>query len=428
MINLHLDKHLSIILPNTNKALAEVLKNASPIEIKTITQEKDLKSILTTILKQTSKDTSQDSALLKVLQNNPTLKELGKVRTTLKELLTTLKQEKNPLPLEKTLTKLLTNIKDIKEISPQNIKDKIQNAGVFLESKIKHIQAPRVELKSSIQELTKLIESSSLPNVKQTNNSLKELLNTNLFKNISNDELFMQKPLDAKSLSLLTQKVQTHLDKFMSSSKSQLDRAINTKDILFTKPAQELLHKVNLLNKPEALSNQTQLKELLGDDLKAQLLKTHEEVKNSILPNKLDLLKHIDKLSLHIDYYQLVSHLSDSSSLYIPFEFDALEDGHISIKNAKDGRFFCDIQLKLKEYGELNLRLGIFENNQLNINLKVENKEFKEILIKAMPQLKKELINAGLTPREIRFIEPKSSDTAYQEQYESVELGFEVKV
>ena len=77
MINVSNNKKLDIILPNTNKALREVLKSATPKELETITQNKDLKSIINSLLQESSKNSASDKALLQLLKDNPTLKDLG---------------------------------------------------------------------------------------------------------------------------------------------------------------------------------------------------------------------------------------------------------------------------------------------------------------------------------------------------------------
>ncbi len=310
MINLSLNKQLNIVFPNTNKALAEVLKDATPKQLEALTQGKDLNSILESILKQSTQKPEQNATLLQLLKNNPTLKNLGNITATLKDLTQLLQQDKEPLPLEKTLKNFLG---DIKNMSEKELKTKIENSGIFLESKIK--------------------------------------------------------------------------------------------------------------NTP-----QMQQKEMFANDLKAVLLKAHEELSSSAHPNKQELLKQMDKLSMQIDYYQLASHLSNASSLYIPYSWDALEDGNITLKSAKEDRFFCDIELQLKEYGELKLRLGMFEKNQLNINITTQSEKLKTLMQENMQQLKKQLLDAGVFPRDIRFINDTHVTTPYEENLENLQMGFEVKV
>ena len=310
MINFSLEKQLSILLPNTNKALAQVLKNATPKELSMLSKGKDLSSVLSSLLQKSEQNPAQNATLLSLLKNNPTLKELGSVTSTLKDLHQLLTQEKSPLPLEKILKNFTSGIQNISE---KELKTKLQNSGVFLESKIKtQAQTP-------------------------------------------------------------------------------------------------------------------QLKDMFANDLKAALLKTQEELTNANNPNKQELLKQIEKLTLQIDYYQLGSHLSNASSIYLPYSWDALEDGNITLKKAKENRFFCDIELNLKEYGALNLRLGMFEQNQLSINITTQSQELKKKIQEHLSELKKQLISVGITPREIRFIEALATSSAYERSSEDLAMGFEVK-
>lgn len=287
-----------------------MLKGASTEELATLSKGKDLSSILDSLLKQSASDPTQDKTLLSLLKNNPTLKELGSVTTTLKDLTQLLQQDKNPLPLEKVLKNFLS---DVQNTGEKELKTKLENSGVFLESKIKS----------------------------QTSNS--------------------------------------------------------------------------------------QLKEIFSNDLKAVLLKTQEELSNSTHPNKQELLKQMDKLSLQIDYYQLSSQLANASSVYLPYSWDALKDGNITLKSAQNEKFFCDIELNLKKEGLLKLRLGLFEKNQLNINITTEDQEFKESLKEHLPDLKKALLQVGITPKEIRFLDETNSSNAYEKSTQDLAMGFEVK-
>ena len=307
------NKSLNIVLKNTNRALKEVLKDASPKDLATLQQAKDLGSILESLLKNTASSKLQNQELLQMLKNNPTLKSLGNVTTTLKEFEQLLQKTD---PQDKTLQKLHSIISEklsgVDQLNGKALKKNLQNSGVFLESKLK-------------------------------------------------------------------------------------DATIS--------------------------------KDLLSNDLKAALNKSLESLQNSATANQSELLKHLDKLSLQIDYYQLLSHLSDKSVLYIPYSFDALEDGSISIKSAKNKKFFCDINLKLTEYGELDLRLGLFEKNQLNINIRCQSQELKSILQTNLPLLKKQLFQADLYPKDIRFLDKEEDENLqkYQSDMQSLELGFEVK-
>lgn len=310
MIQLNTAKSQTIFSPSTNKALARVLQDLSPQKFAQLSQAKDLSSILNSIFKESATDELQNRTLLELLKNNSTLKELGNIKTTMKELLLLLQNEKQNLPIEKHLRNMFS---DIKNIDDKTLKTKLENSGIFLESKLKNFN-----------------------------------------------------PQDAK------------------------------------------------------------IQELLSNDFKAALLKTKQELDNSLLPNKAQLLNIVDKLSLQIDYYQLVSHLSNASAMYIPYEFDALEDGSFNLKKDKNGAYFCDIELNLKKYGALHIRLGLFEKKYLNLNLTTQSQELKLLLLSGIQELKEQLSTTGLLVQDIRFIDP--NETKYVQDAQDINLGFEVKI
>jgi len=517
MINISTAKQLDIILPNTNKALAQVLKNATPKELETLSQGKDLKSVMNDILRQSGNSSSSDKELLQLVKNNPTLKSLGDVTTTIKDLLNSIKSDTNLLPIEKTLKNFLTDIKDLKNTE---LKQKLENSGVFLESKLKNAQNPQLELKNTLTSLVKTLQgTSSAPNI-AISNQAKVLLSSDTLKSASNSALTQEvkntpatlkqlassvdaivsklstslkgadtihNPILAKALEKLEHQIQPKtltpenfklsslkesleqvsaqmsksftpesksilgaLDKIFQSLKGvvsldqlveksipsdiaklneNINNALQKTDPLFSKDISQVLNKLQTLNAPEKLNPQNNVKEIISNDLKAVLLQAGDEIAKSNHPNQSELLKHIDKLSLQIDNYQLMSHLSNGSSLYLPFSWDMLEDGNIELKKDDEDKFYCDIYLKLQEYGEVNLKLTLYEKNQINLHVYAANEEFKELIHENIPELRSALIDIQITPREIRVYEPKKQapTSPYENQGKNIYMGFEVK-
>jgi hypothetical protein len=691
-------KQLDIVLPNTNKALKEVLKSASPKQIKALTQNKDLKSVINSLLSESTKSSASDKVLLAMLKNNPTLKELGNASTTIKDLLNSLKTNQESLSIEKILNKFISDMKKLSDAMPKErhtnnstssseskvittqnelrdalksassvveknpvltqktlneeqkiqtpkselketlksllviveksslppvkalsleiknlinnealkneiatpttssnpstpstqslsqisktidfilrtlksnidnvdlsslketltntsadkvrtplaiekvlkefltdikqlgvdgaLKSKITDSGVFLESKLKNVQNPQVELKETLKSLQVLVEKSSIYPVKLLSKHIDTMLNSETLKNASNTSITQPSIDDKKALAQLVKGIEkivftlninlkvgdvvttkdfnTTLEKLqhqiqpklltaenfkltsihetiqqlipmlnkstLPQAKSLLDAlvkilqitpntslqqftdkkipqelqtamqplktAITKADSIFSKDIGLLLNKLNSLNSIQNLSSSNNIKEILENDLKSLLLKTSSEISKSSHPNQAEIMKHIDKLALQIDYYQLISHLSNSSSIYLPFSWEALEEGNIKLKKAKDDKFYCDIELKLKEYGELNLRLVLYEENQLNIQIHSDNKEFKQIIKENIPSLRSALIKSHITPREIRLLDASKKlpislyEAPSQMMEEGINMGFEVK-
>ncbi len=524
MINISTSKQLDILLPNTNKALAEVLKTVTPQQLETLTEGKDIKSIISSLLQESAQSSKSDKVLLDLLKNNPTLKSLGNVSDTIKELLNTLKSDKNPLPIEKILKNFLV---DIKQLSEPVLKQKIENSGIFLESKLKDVQNPQVTLKTMLESLTKILDKSELPAIKTLSNELKTITADKLLQNASNKELLTPIKNDSKAIEAVVKALETVLPKLQtqikgadpiyskefqvlitkaeqllnpknlkSSEISQLLKPLNetisalsqtlissklpeskemlgllnnlmktlstiTKssqpltqlteqkvpqaiqnildklqiqiqkaDPIFTKEVASLVEKASLLTAPQKLEAQSLVKDILANDLKSVLLQSGDEIAKSAHPNQSELLKQIDKLSLQIDYYQLMSHLSNASSLYLPFSWDQLEEGGITLKQTTDDKFYCDIDLKLKEHGDIKLRLALYDENQLNIHVYSDNEEFTALIKENIPSLRSALIDSEITPREIRILNAakKSSASPYESHSNQLNMGFEVKV
>jgi len=603
MISINTDKKLNIILPNTNKALKKVLKDATNDELEVITKGKDLKSIIGSLLKESSQNSSADKTLLTLVKNNPTLKDLGSASQNIKELLSTLKSDKELLHVEKILQKFLPDMKDIKNA---DVKTTMQNSGVFLESKLKDIKEPQIVLKNLLTQLNSILKKSPSPVARTIQNQVQELLKSipdtpttkenpklqenlakstqeivkNLTKELKNADVISSKGFTQKldklehltqtknlektnfklenlresikdvintlkssytkdstasvnALNKVLQELKPELAKDLPKAISEVVKNIqdikqeNTKQPILPKEHLEKLDKIQnsientlvekkelqlpplqesikqmvtslqtseptketksiidlltkilkplqnpeqiidkkstfelknivqdiktniakadpihsvdvkntlkeltILNSPAKLSVEQNIKEILNNDLKAVLHKVSQEVTKLQTPTQTEVLKHIDKLNLQIDYYQLVSHLSNSSSLYIPFSWEQMQDGEVSIKHSKDDKFYCDIELKLKDYGDLNVRLTLYDKNQLNINIHAQSDEFKEIMKEAIPELRSALIDMQITPREIRIHEKNQKSTStsvYNEIAQDLEMGFEVR-
>jgi len=539
MINIVTNKQLDIMLTNTNKALAEVIKTASPLELESISQNiaqsKDLPSIINTLLKQTATDSSSDKALLNLVKNNPTLKNLGPISDTIKDLLTTLKSDEKTLPIQNKLKNFLI---DIKDVTQPVLKEKIENSGVFLESKLKNVQNPQVELKNVLESLSKTLDKSKIFNVTVLSENIKELLSTKPLLEASNRAL-TQVPLDAKSASVnkstsvdkntliekkaileVVKKLETILPKLtehiknmdvinkpnftatlsklehliepkmlqnenfqlpklqkslstlitqlpqskVTQTKNILDalgkiftllktnpsvetviekkvpqeiklnidnlkNIINKADPIFSKEVMSHVQKLTHITSPLQLHTQHNVKEIINHDFKAILHQAKDEIIKSEHPHKQEITKQIDKLTMQIDYNQLVSHLSNASSLYIPFSWDQMKEGHINIRKDTEEKFYVDIDLKLKEHGELNLKLTMYDKNQLNLHIYSNSLALKEMITENLPSLRSSFIDNNITPREIRLYDIKGQKppSPYESSNDKINMGFEVK-
>lgn len=428
MLSIKTNTKLDIILPNTNKALKEVLKNATAKELEALSSGKDLKSVLNSLLKKSSQSSASDKTLLQLLKQNPTLKNLGNVSSSIKDLLSSIKSDEKPLPIQKLLKGFLVDMKNLNE---KDLKAKLTNSGVFLESRLKNAQNPQLELKNSLIKLQALVDKSSVYEVRSLTKHIQTLLESPILKNASNQALLQPQADNKQLLALLSRGVEKILQTIESNIKEADPKLVDPKktDVLFSKELKSEITKLNALDTPLKLQSAQNIKEIIANDLKSLLLQTKEEVLKTNSPNQAEILKNIDKLALQIDYYQLISHLSNSSSLYMPFSWQELKDGQIELKKDVDDKFYCDISLNLVNYGELNLKLVLYEENQLNIKILSDNQELKELIKESIPSLRSALIGSNITPREIRLQDAskKTPTSVYEVSSQSINIGFEIK-
>ncbi|HEX5710309.1 MAG TPA: flagellar hook-length control protein FliK [Sulfuricurvum sp.] len=308
---------LSLLLPNQNKVLSEILKQATPQQLVQLNENKDIKSILNSLFHSKIDNSKSDMLLLELLKNSPVFKNMGNFTENLKSLLTDLKSDSS---LEHQVQKLTTSVHPTSLLDIPVLKEKISNSGIFMESKI-----------------------------------------------------------------------------------------------------------ALLLN-----ASESKIESEMGNDVKSQLLALKEELTSTQSPENDKLQQQIDKLITHIEYHQLLSHLNDSNSLYLPFAWDGLEKGSLEFKKKRGDTFYCEINLTLKEYGKIDLFMGISQTNQLDIHIRTEKSELKTLLEHHLSALRSLLIDSGLIPRAIRIVDDSELVSPMSSAYGSNESdshpGFEVKV
>ena len=307
-------------------------------------------------------------------------------------------------------------------LSPdRNLKLLLQNTNKALAVALKDASPAQLQKLTKMQDLSSLLENlfkkSSTTDESQNKALLELLKNNSTLKSLSN-------PIsDIKALLTLLKQDTKGTQQLQKTLKNLL---ANIKDI----EPKELQNRVK--NSGVFLENQIKKsenpKELFSKDFKALLLQTHEKFSNApTTPNSQEILKHIDKLTLTIEYNQLLSHLDNAPTLYIPYSWDALEEGAITIKKMQKKHSICDIHLQLKEYGKVDLRLALFEKNELSIYITTESKTLKKSILENAKILKKQLSNASLRIKEMRFV-TKKQQTYERTSNEALAMGFEVKV
>jgi flagellar hook-length control protein FliK len=212
----------------------------------------------------------------------------------------------------------------------------------------------------------------------------------------------------------------TNLDSLLTTLKTSIQNLSSSNENLnLHQNINKTIHKLetiinNLIQNPNNFlpkeSNPIQ------NDMKALLLQVQAELISKGDSNSQETIKQIDRLITQIEYHQLQSLVSNSNNVYIPFLWDMLDEGSISMKKINEDKFYCEINLSLKEFGETNLLLALYDKNKLDLTIYASKNSFKETLQKSLPKLRSSLNSVDLIPVNIKIVDIKKEDTKEQKQ------------
>jgi hypothetical protein len=444
--------------PNLNN-LSNQLKNLI-VNNETIEENFNLITSKENILTQTKDVLFQ---LKHELQNNKTISNSQTILKQIDNLIlnNNLFSKNTELIEPKQLLNQLVNLDEIKTATTQN--SNISN----LVNNLKDLTDKITNLENKILSNTPVGEQKNIltQNIKEALTSLKnELLSNNTIDskianqvidkllNIQNLFSKIELPQDLRALQQTIQAQSPNLTNFQSLFSSNIDNLIlNLKEAIInssTNPnnlnlQQTILKNVEkletLLNNFPLDSNKLNTKESLQNniqnDLKTVLLQMQDDLSSKTDPKSIDTLKHVDKMVTQIEYFQLLSISSNSNSVYIPFLWDMLEDGNISMKKLNEDRFYCEINLNLKEFGQTQLLLSMYDKNKLDLSIFASKESFKQAIRENFFKLRTALNQADLIPVNIKIIDLKKEkeiEAVVKKQniynQDNLDLGFGVNI
>lgn len=422
MITLKPDAKINLMMPHQNKAFNVALSLATPVQLEQLKEGKDLKSVVSSLFQSKLTHTKSDQVLLDILKTNSAFKQFGNFTQELKNIVTTLKSDPElPPGIGSKLSKLEHSLKSITAMDVPNLKQQISNSGVFMESKIASADVPVRVIGETLQKLQNALLQTNHSEAKNLSQSLAEFLEHPLLAKASEDTGSARTLI--KTIQTLNDTVERILPKIdpITPSEAKAVEEIHT-----------TIRQLTLFTKPEQLLIQNQLDEHLTYDVKSQLMKLGDELKTLETPVSHELQSKVDQLITNIDYHQLLSHLEGANTLYFPFEWDTLEEGSLSFKKREGKKFYCEINLQLKEYGKIDLMMALQDENQLEIQAYTEQSKLKELIQEHLGTLKELLSKAGINPKAIRIYDLKEADTpsrsAYTPDDSDFPSGFEVTV
>ena len=510
---------LNILLPNDNKVLKEVLKEADSKTLEQLVKNNStsINDVLKDLFDDLKNGTKSNNTIENMLKNSSVFKDLGTVSNNLSSLLENISQDENLQKFKPLIENFLKNIKDM---DANTLKEQLKNSGIFLESKL--ATPVNAKLESVLTQIQNLLKDINTPQSKQVNELLNKLLqtpqnqttsqNTEFGANLKSLTTALQNlnssltPTQTQDLSNLTNQLKTivnnaalveskiensiPMDKSIQTPMQniQLKDGINvqTKDLLLqikndilqnpTLQNKNILPIIdNLLKMPDLFSKGENLQNLMStnnlstfsnnftsnltpllttlkenlellnptnanlqnnltklvdkvehliqdmvnnpkgepkitEDIKTVLLKIQEELASKTDSKSQEIGKQVDKLLTQIDYQQLLTLSSNSNCVYLPFLWDMLEDGNISMKKADEDKFYCQINLTLKDFGKVDLMLALYDKNKLDLTVYAQREHFKTALKDNMQQLKIALNNVHLIPVNIKLLDLKDEN------------------
>jgi|GEM_PF-659479 len=165
--------------------------------------------------------------------------------------------------------------------------------------------------------------------------------------------------------------------------------------------------------------------ELLSD-MKGVLTKLSDNLQTS--PQNKEALEITNRLLTQIEYHQLVSYVSSSTHLYVPFSWDGLQGGSMMMKQSSDNNFHCQIDLNLEAYGKLNMMLVLSGEKYIDISIAVQKKELSEKITQQLNNLKQAFNEVGLITGNVKMLEYKDVNTVKNDYFSGEKLQFGINI
>ena len=424
----------------------DLVQNPSSINKETLTQvqnlvknmdipeAKQINEVLAKIIQNpTSTDTSSNLRnLTSSLENlNNSLNNSLNTSQT-KDLLTQVKNDllQNPSSVNKeTLTQVQNLVKNMDIPEAKQINELITK--IIQNPNSSETSSNIRTLTSSLENLNNSLNTAQTQNKEAINTQTKDLLtqikneivqnpsiaNKNIMPLIDNllkmDNLFVkgeniQNMLNQNNISTFSNNFSSNLSPLLTNLKESLE-TLNPNSSSVQTHISKLVENVENLIKdlvnPKAHSNN------ISDDMKSVLLQIQDELSSKTDPKSQEIAKQVDKLLTQIDYHQLASITSNSNNVYLPFFWEMLDEGNISMKKTDEDKFYCQINLTLKDFGKVDLMLAMYDKNKIDLTIYAQREHFKTAIRDNMQSLKVALNSVDLIPVNIKLLDLKEEET-----------------
>ena len=295
---------LNILLANNNRVLNDALKEADNKTLNNLLKQDSsnsssstntaASSILKEVLNSIKDGTKSNSSLENILKNSTAFKDLGNLSSNLSSLLESIKDDESLQKFKPLLENFLKNIKDV---TADNLKEQIKNSGIFLENKLS--SNPNAKLENLLQNISNLLKTIDTPEAKNSSQII-----DNILKNIPKDgslkssELVNNLKTLVSSLQNLSSSLNSNQTQTLNNLANELKNFIQNGSMIESKTE-------NLVPKTQTQTPQTedvnientQIKNLINNQVKELLTQIKQDLtqNQNIIQNK-NILPLIDKL------------------------------------------------------------------------------------------------------------------------------------
>ena len=296
---------LNILLANNNRVLNDALKEADNKTLNNLLKQDSsnsssstntaASSILKEVLNSIKDGTKSNSSLENILKNSTAFKDLGNLSSNLSSLLESIKDDESLQKFKPLLENFLKNIKDV---TPDNLKEQIKNSGIFLENKLS--SNPNAKLENLLQNISNLLKTIDTPEAKNSSQII-----DNILKNIPKDgslkgsELLNNLKTLVSSLQNLSSSLNSNQTQTLNNLANELKNLIQNGSMIESK-TENLVQKTltqTQTSETENINSANNIKSLINNQVKELLNQIKQDLtqNQNIIQNK-NILPLIDKL------------------------------------------------------------------------------------------------------------------------------------
>ena len=169
--------------------------------------------------------------------------------------------------------------------------------------------------------------------------------------------------------------------------------------------------------------SQSEISKVLNQDVKSTLLNISEKSQNAQTVNA------ANKMISQIEMHQMVSSLQGGIQTYMPYIWDGVEGGNVAFKQGKKDKFYAQIDLNFKKFGQINVMVGLMDKRYIDLSVATQTNEFKELILGNSSELKQAISKLGLIVSNFNIKTlPKVKLNDRFKNFGGLDVGFDKKI